>query len=72
MLGIEGRGGAIAGDFFDEIVPPEIAAFFPADFFAGAADDYGFFDGGTFVESDIGGFFERNDFSAAIAAVGGD
>src|SRR5208282_1740431 len=72
MFGIEGRGDVILRGFFFQVVPPEVAAFFPADFFLGALHDDGFFDGGAIFQGGVGGFFQGDDFSAAEAAVGGD
>jgi hypothetical protein len=72
MLGIELDGGKVLFSFFFEIVPPQIAPFFPGYFFFGALNDNGFFNGVAFFQSFVGGFFQRHDFSAAIATVGGD
>ena len=41
LLGIKGKSGAILTRGSFEVVPPEVAAFLPGDFFAGAADDDG-------------------------------
>src|ERR1700735_41404 len=53
-------------------MPPQIASFLPGDFFFGALNDDGFFDAWTLLQSGVGGFFQRNDFSAAVSAVSGN
>ena len=58
--------------FIFQLVPPEIAAFLPGDFFLGALHYDAFFDGGAILHRGVGGFFQGDDFSATEAAVGGD
>src|SRR5271170_1519611 len=72
MLGVEGRGDIVLGGFFFLFVPPEVAAFLPADIFLGALYDDALFDGGAALHGGVGGFFQRDDFAATESAVGGD
>ena len=72
MFGIERRGGAFLRGGRFEVVPPEVTAFLPADFQAGAANHDGFFDGRALLQCRVSGFFQGNDLSAAVASISGD
>ena len=72
MLGIEFRRRTVAWGGFFEIVPPEVASLLPANFFIGAANDDGFFDGGAIFEGGVRNFFQGNNFAAAVATIGCD
>ena len=72
LLGIERDRGAILARRLFEFVPPEVAALLPSHIFAGATNHDGLFDGGTILQCGVRGFFERNNFAAAITSIGGD